>query len=116
MTGITYPDNLPAVRASGFSAQYKDPVIRTQMDAGPVKQRLRYTAAPKRFTGSIIVDEAERRIFETWFTQDLAFGALRFVMRNPETGSWEEFRFTETYKENETDGFFELSFSLERLP
>ena len=115
MTAIAYPENLPPIRASGFSAQYKDPVIRTPMDAGPVKQRLRYTAAPKQFTGSIIVDEAERSLFETWFTKTLGFGALRFAMKNPETGNTEEFRFTKTYTESESEGFFELSLPLERL-
>ena len=116
MTNISYPEQLPPVRASGFSAQYKDPVIRTQMDAGPTKQRLRYTAVPKLFTGSIIVNEEERSIFETWFKQTLGFGTLRFVMRNPQTGISEEFRFTGAYKEVETEGHFELSLSLERLP
>jgi hypothetical protein len=86
------------------------------MDAGPVKQRLRYTAVPKQFNGSIIVDEEERKIFETWFTQTLGFGTLRFLMRNPETGVYEEFRFTKTYTETEAEGYFEISLSLERLP
>jgi hypothetical protein len=115
MTAIRYPDNLPGIRASGFQSQYQDPVIRTQMDAGPVKQRLRYTAAPKKFTGTVIVDESEREIFEAWFTETLGFGTLRFVMQNPQTLQPEEFRFTGAYGETEADGFFELSLSLERL-
>jgi hypothetical protein len=116
MTNIVFPENLPPVRASGFSAHYKDPVIRTQMDAGPVKQRLRYTAVPKLFNGSVVVDEEERKIFETWFVQTLGYGTLRFVMRNPETGVPEEFRFTKVYTETELEGHFELSLPLERLP
>jgi hypothetical protein len=115
MTSITYPAALPAVRASGFQSQYQDPVIRTQMDAGPVKQRLRYTAAPKRFTVSIVVNEAERKLFEAWFTETLGFGTLRFVMQNPQTLEPEEFRFTGAYGETELDGLFELSLPLERL-
>jgi hypothetical protein len=115
MTNISYPDSLPAVRASGFQSEYQDPVIRTQMDAGPVKQRLRYTAAPKKFTGTVIVDENEREIFEAWFTETLGFGTLRFVMRNPQTLQPEEFRFTGVYSETEADGLFELSLPLERV-
>jgi hypothetical protein len=115
MTAITYPENLPAIRSSGFQSQYQDPVIRTQMDAGPVKQRLRYTAAPKKITGTIVVDEGEREIFETWFTETLGFGTLRFVMRNPQTLNLEEFRFTGVYSETETDGLFEISLPLERM-
>jgi hypothetical protein len=115
MTAISYPAALPAIRASGFQSQYQNPVIRTQMDAGPVKQRLRYTAAPKQFTGSIVVDEDERKIFEAWFTETLGFGTLRFVMENPETLDVEEFRFTGVYGETEIDGLFELSLPLERM-
>jgi hypothetical protein len=115
MTGITYPANLPGIRASGFQSQYQDPVIRTQMDAGPVKQRLRYTAAPKKFTVTAVFNEAEREIFESWFTATLGFGTLRFAMQNPQTLALEEFRFTGAYSERETDGFFEISLPLERL-
>jgi hypothetical protein len=115
MTNIRYPDSLPALRSSGFQAQYQDPVIRTQMDAGPVKQRLRYTAVPKRYTATIVVDEAERKVFEAWFVETLGFGTLRFVMQNPQTLDPEEFRFTGMYGESETDGLFELSLPLERM-
>jgi hypothetical protein len=115
MTNIRYPDSLPPIRASGFQAEYRDPVIRTQMDAGPVKQRLRYTAASKKFTGTVVVDEAERKTFEAWFTETLGFGTLRFVMQNPQTLDPEEFRFTGVYAEAETDGLFELSLPLERM-
>jgi hypothetical protein len=115
MTAISYPANLPGIRSSGFQSEYQDPVIRTQMDAGPGKQRLRYTAAPKKFTGTIVVDEAEREIFETWFTETLGFGTLRFVMLNPQTLQPEEFRFTGVYAETEADGLFELSLPLERM-
>ena len=116
MTRIIYPEELPVIRATGFSAQLNDPVIRTKMDAGPVKQRLRYTAVPKQFTGTVIVDEKERSLFEIWFTETLAFGTLRFLMQNPETNILEEFRFTKPYTEKATEGLFELSLSLERLP
>jgi hypothetical protein len=85
------------------------------MDAGPVKQRLRYTAVPKRFTASIVVDEDEREIFETWFVGALGFGVLRFVMDNPETREPAEFRFTGMYGETETDGLFTLSLPLEQM-
>ena len=116
MTNISYPPGLPGIRASGFRSQYKDPVIRTQMDAGPVKQRLRYTAVPKQVTGTIVVDETERAVFEAWFTETLGFGTLRFMMENPETLALEEFRFTCMYSETEADGLFEISMPLEKMP
>jgi hypothetical protein len=115
MTSIRYPGSLPAIRASGFQSRYQDPVIRTPMDAGPAKQRLRYTAAPKQFTATIVVDEAERELFEAWHRETLGFGALRFAMENPQTLNLEEFRFTAMYDETELDGLFELSLPLERL-
>jgi hypothetical protein len=115
MTSVKYPDSLPAVRSNGFQSQYQDPVLRTQMDAGPVKQRLRYTAVPKRYTASIVVNETEREVFAAWFAETLGFGTLRFVMQNPQTLDPEEFRFTGMYGETELDGLFELSLPLERM-
>ena len=116
MTNIYWPENLPEIRASGFNAQYSDPVIRTKMDAGPTKQRLRYTAVPKQITCFIIVNEEERKILEEWYVQTLGHGTLRFVMKNPATAEWEEFRFTKPYSEVGTEGYFEIALSLERLP
>jgi len=116
MTSITYPENLPNIRASGYSAQFDDPVIRTAMDAGSVKQRLRYTAVPMQINGTIILNMEERAIFENWFVNTLGYGTLRFIMENPATGTREEFRFTKTYSEIEIEGLFEISLSLERIP
>ena len=115
MTTVSYPPALPEIRASGLQSRFQNPVIRTQMDAGPAKQRLRYTAAPKKFTASIVADEEEREIFEAWFTETLGFGTLRFTMRNPQTLETEEFRFTDVYSEAETDGRFTISMPLERM-
>jgi len=115
MADITYPAALPIMQIRGLTSQYKDPVIRTEMDAGPVKQRLRYTAAPKQFTGVITLTEDQRALFDSWFVHDLGYGTLRFNMTNPQTLAVEEFRFTGPPGESESDGYWELSLPVERL-
>jgi hypothetical protein len=115
MAAILYPAGLPKVRLSGMTSQYQDPVIRTKMDAGPVKQRLRYTAVPKKFTGSIIVDEARRAIFDAWHKSVTGYGTLRFQMNDPKTGAPGEFRFTGIPVESDADGLTEISLPLERM-
>jgi hypothetical protein len=115
MTAITYPAGLPEVRESGMSSQYQNPVIRTQMDAGPAKQRLRYTAVPKNLSGSIAVDDGQYAVFNAWYTSVLGYGTLRFVMKDPRTGELREFRFTDVPSESDAAGLTEISLPLEMM-
>jgi hypothetical protein len=112
---FSYPYRLPVIRAPGFSSKYKNPVIRTQMDAGPDKQRLRYTAVPKLFTGTAIMSDEDLDVFEGWFVNTIGYGVLRFSMPDPRTGSVREFRFTDMYGESESNGLWEISLPLERM-
>lgn len=117
MTSLIWPAALPIPKLNGLEAEYQKAFIRTDMDAGPAKQRLRYTAVPKQFTAVITVTEAKRELFDSFFTSTLSYGTLRFVMKNPQTLATEEFRFTDTYKEKENGaGLWDITMPLERLP
>ncbi|MDE5899167.1 MAG: hypothetical protein K2H09_07910 [Treponemataceae bacterium] len=116
MTIASWPSALKIPMLGGLNGQYQNPVVRTEMDAGPAKQRLRYTAVPKRFSGRLILTEEDRTIFEAFWKDAIAYGTLRFAMKNPQTGKVEEFRFTDTYTEDgNDDGLWELTLPLERL-
>jgi hypothetical protein len=117
VASITWPEGLPiTLKTSGLNASYKDPVVRTEMDAGPVKARLRYTAAPKTVSGAITITEQQRDILEYFYTVVTGFGANRFNMTDPQTLEVAEFRFTGPPNENGNDGgLWEISISLERL-
>ena len=116
MTNIRWPSELPQImRLDGLKAQRKDTVVRTQTDAGPVKQRRRYSVATKVFTGSIIVTEAQRKIFESWYENTLGNGTLRFIMKDSQSLEDKEFRFTQPYSEDSNNGLWTIGLSLEKM-
>ncbi len=116
MTNITWPDGLPDVLIlDGQNADKKNAVLRTEMDAGPAKQRRRYTIATKDFNGSIVVNETQRKKLETWFDNVIAGGALRFLMKDPQTLEYAEFRFKQPYKEDSLDGNWRITMILEKM-
>ena len=69
-------------------------VIRTDMDAGPAKQRRRFTAAPRPVTLAFEpISAANIAAFETFYADELAHGALDFHMQHPITDAVQRFRF-----------------------
>lgn len=116
MTEIVWPKELPQVLMSdGLSATKKNCIVRTEMDAGPVKQRRRYTVATKEFTGSIICNEEQRLRLERFYDEEIGSGALRFVMRDSQTLKPAEFRFLEAPTEDNADGLWKITLKLEKM-
>ena len=116
MTSIVWPSSLPqALRLDGLQGQPKTNVIRTTMDAGPQKQRRRYTVSTKDFNGTILITEAERRIFENFYKNTIADGSLRFLMKDPQTLQFQEFRFREIYREENINGLWKITMPLEKM-
>lgn len=116
MTSIVWPSSLPQVlRLDGQKGRRKSNVIRTEMDAGPIKARRRYTVTEKLFEGSVILTEEQRETLENWYKNDLGDGTLRFVMKDPQTLVPAEFRFTEDYDEDSLDGLWQITMKLEKL-
>lgn len=69
-------------------------VLRTDMDAGPAKQRKRFTAAPRPVAlvfAPISVDTLA--VFEGFFEGEIGSGALDFEMEHPITDQVGRFRF-----------------------
>ena len=117
MTSIIWPVSLPQVmRLDGLSGKKKSNVIRTEMDAGPVKARRRYSVTTKAFEGSVILSETQRAVLEDWYDNTLGNGTLRFAMKDPQTLTVCEFRFTDDYTEEQTgDGLWKINLSLEKM-
>ena len=96
----TWPPDLPFfTRADDHSRTGpQDAVIRTQMSAGPAKVRRRSTAAPRGYNGSIpVLTRFEFDLFEEWFEQTIASGALAFDVTDPLDGIIKTFRFVGGY-------------------
>lgn len=116
MTNISWPSTLPQVLLlDGLNGKKKSSVVRTEMDAGPSKQRRRYTIATKDFKGSIVVTESQRKILEDFYDNILGNGVLRFVMKDPQTLEYAEFRFKEDYDEDSLDGNWRITMNLEKM-
>jgi hypothetical protein len=65
-------------------------LIQTKMDSGPTKRRKRTTKAYKPFSGTMIMSTEEKLIFEEFFTDEIAYGALPFTMPSPIEGvAWD---------------------------
>lgn len=80
----SWPASLPQfVLQDGFSRGMADRAIRSQMDQGPKKARLRYTAAPKPRTFRFIMTTDQLLAFETFYESDLASGILTFTFDDP---------------------------------
>jgi len=116
MANIYWPEYLPAgLLEEGFSRQPQSNVIRTAMDAGPKKQRRRYTAGTVKYSGKQVFDLAELAVFEQFYHNVIADGVLRFNFDDPVTGEKAEFRFTEDPVTRAVEGLFEVQMSLERV-
>ena len=78
----SYPHGqIPGPIFDGNSQDQIDPVLRTQMDQGNVKSRLRFTRTPTRWRVRFrFVTELEYQIFEAWHRYRINLGADSFEM------------------------------------
>lgn len=70
----TYPATLPAPLLSGYQANPQDQVVRTQMEVGTARARLRSTAKIDRVTVQWLFTDDQMATFRTWWYQDSASG------------------------------------------
>lgn len=117
-----WPGSLPqSPLLSGFTETTPNLVLRTQMDAGPPKQRRRFTAGVRPFTISMLMTADQVDIFDDFFMNTCEGGALSFLFPDPRTGSDSSanayFRFVGQAKyKSVTPELFEVEFNLERMP
>lgn len=78
---------------AGFSYDFGDTTIRSEVDGGPPKVRSRYTNAIDEVSCSITLDYDDYVDFRLFFDVDLNRGATSFTFNHPLTGDPTEFRF-----------------------
>lgn len=91
--------NDDVLRTRDFGEGFPDRVLRSPMEMGRPKVRARYTAAPVPYTYTLEFTSDELTLFQAWFNDDIAGGALSFDFINPRTGALQEYYFQETPKE-----------------
>ena len=90
-----WPASLPGSFELGLTDTAQNAVARTQMDAGPYKQRARFTAAARSIGGSMTMSQAQRQTFETFYHATISEGAEEFDWADPIDGSTVSMRFVD---------------------
>ena len=70
----TFPSTLPAPQTSSYSAKPMDQVVRTNMEVGTARMRLRSTAKIDIVSVEWLFTDAQMATFRTWYYQDSASG------------------------------------------
>ena len=113
-----WPTTLPqCFLVDGFNSTYKDSVIRTKMDAGPVKTRPRYTKEQMLISGKLRLDFTQKQELDIFYKYNLSNGSLPFQWKDPISEQDMIFRFTEPPKYSPEGGQSLIAeLSLEEIP
>lgn len=118
----SWPSTLPQyVDQDAYTETILDPVIRTEMDAGPSKARLRYTAVPEQFTITLKLTAEQRAVFVYFYKYTLNYGVDEFYWYHPTSTTDSErdvvvCRFISVYTISSNGNEFEVSFNMEVEP
>lgn len=84
----TWPSTLPQkVERGGYQEGFASTVVRSQTDSGRVKRRQRFLAGVRDLTVVIPMDDAELLIFNAFYEDDIAHGAVAFTFPHPRLGT-----------------------------
>ncbi len=79
-TTITFPSNLPYPKVDGYSIKPDEAIVRTDMEAGPARQRRRYTQTPSKITVNWMMTRDQFSLFEAWYKYHAKEGAEWFYI------------------------------------
>ena len=77
---VGVPDQI--IRDS-FEYKMDDNVLRSEMDNGPEKTRVKYTKNFDTISGSLLMSTTELNTFLTWYRTTLLFGVEQFYFPDP---------------------------------
>ena len=99
MANPQWPATLPdLVERVGYRETLRSAAIASKMESGRKKRRRRFTTAPKPIDAPIALTLTEMGTFETFWENDLAFGALPFDHKVASTGNNVTFAFRDPEK------------------
>jgi hypothetical protein len=64
---ITWPTTLPLPTVQGYGIRPGEAILRTEMEAGPARQRKRFTQVPTRINVRWIMRREQFALFEAWY-------------------------------------------------
>jgi len=74
----SWPERLPLPSIEGYGISPGEAILRTEMEAGPARQRRRFTQVPSRITVRWIMDRGQFALFEAWYRWAAAEGGTWF--------------------------------------
>lgn len=76
----TWPATLPLPIRPGYGGESGNPMIRTDFDSGPARQRKRFTDVPDKLNLTFKFKAAEMAIFKNFWKLDINAGTDWFLM------------------------------------
>ncbi len=64
---ISWPTTLPVPSIEGYGLHPGEAILRTEMEAGPARQRCRYTQVPSRISARWVFRREQFALFEAWY-------------------------------------------------
>jgi len=64
---VSWPVTLPLPSIGGYSVHPGEAILRTEMEAGPARQRRRYTQVPSRISVRWTFRRDQFALFEAWY-------------------------------------------------
>ena len=64
---ISWPSTLPLPSIEGYGLHPGEAILRTEMEAGPARQRRRYTQVPSRISARWVFRREQFALFEAWY-------------------------------------------------
>ena len=75
---IYFPKTLPYPTVNDYSIHPEEAIVRTDMEAGPARQRRRYTQTPSKITVKWVMNREQFAVFEAWYRYYAKEGAEWF--------------------------------------
>lgn len=76
----SWPASLPAPTVGGYTLVSTESVVRTDMDAGPARQRRRFTQTPTRLQLRWLLSAEQFAVFEAWYRWQADEGGAWFTI------------------------------------
>ena len=73
-----WPDKLPLPSTEGYGIAPGEAILRTEMEAGPARQRRRFTQVPSRIAVRWLMRAEQFALFEAWYRYTAEEGGAWF--------------------------------------
>lgn len=77
---VIFPEKLPYPTTEGYTIKPGEAIVRTDMEAGPARQRRRYEQTPSKISVRWVMNREQFSLFEAWYKYYAKEGAEWFVI------------------------------------